>query len=141
MRPAATIVVTGRHRPHEVMFLVLSAAVGVAFAAGAKPPTTVEQLFPTWLLWTWYLLLLGSGVIGLVSIALPNTYRALVLELAAMHGQTAAPLLYGLALLSSGVPAAGFAVAFFLGWSGASGWRGWQVWTAVRVVRQAGDEP
>ncbi|WP_238432749.1 hypothetical protein [Micromonospora tarensis] len=121
------------------MFLVLSAGGGAAFVAGAKPPTTVEQLFPPWLLWTWYLLLLGSGAIGLISIALPNTYRALVLELAAMHGQTAAPLLYGLALLSSQVPAAGFAVAFFLGWSVASGWRGWQVWLGIRAVRQAAE--
>ncbi|MEU1240029.1 hypothetical protein ABZ388_06690 [Micromonospora parva] len=135
-----TIVVTGRHRPHEVMFLILSTTVGVAFVAGVKPPTTVEQLFAPWLLWIWYLLLLGSGVIGLVSIALPNTYRALVLELAAMYGQIAAPLLYGLALIASGVSAAGFAVAFFLGWSGASAWRGWQVWRAMRALQQAGVE-
>lgn len=116
----------------------MSTAAGGAFVAGAKPPTTVEQLFAPWLLWTWYLLLLGSGVIGLVSIALPDTYRALVLELAAMHGQTAAPLLYCLALIASGVPAAGFAVAFFVGWSAASGWRGWQVWRAMRALQQAG---
>ena len=136
----ATIIVTGRHRPHEVMFLVLSAAAGATFAAGAKPPSTVEQLVDTWVLWTWYLLLLASGVIGLIGIALPNTYRALVLELAAMHGQTAAPLLYGVALLASGVPAAGFAVAFFLGWACASAWRGWQVRKGMRVLRQLGDE-
>ncbi|RKN38442.1 hypothetical protein [Micromonospora endolithica] len=134
-----TIIVTGRHRPHEVMFLVLSSAVGAAFVAGAKPPTTLEQLVQPWVLWTWYLLLLGSGVIGLVSIAMPDTYRALVLELAAMHGQTAAPLLYGVALLSTGSGAAGFAVAFFAGWSAASAWRGWQVWQGMRVLRQVGD--
>jgi hypothetical protein len=134
-----TIIVTGRHRPHEVMFLVLSALAGAAFVAGAKPPSTLEQLVEPWVLWTWYLLLLGSGVIGLISIALPNTYRTLVLELAAMQGQTAAPLLYGLALLSTGAPAAVFAVAFCLAWSGASMWRGWQVWKAMRVLRLAGD--
>ncbi|WP_194821316.1 hypothetical protein [Micromonospora sp. S-DT3-3-22] len=133
-----TIIVTGRHRPHEVMFLVLAAIVGGAFVAGAKPPTTVEQLVAPWVLWIWYLLLLGSGVIGLISIALPDTYRALVLELAAMHGQTAAPLLYGLALLSTGSPAVGFAAAFCVAWSGASAWRGWQVWQGVRALRQAG---
>ncbi|MEV1321947.1 hypothetical protein AB0J14_38365 [Micromonospora arborensis] len=134
----ATIVVTGRHRPHEVMFLILSALAGGAFVVGAKPPTTVEQLAAPWVLWTWYLLLLASGVIGLVSITMPDTYRALVLESAAMVGQTAAPLLYGLALLASGVPAAGFAIAFCLSWAGASVWRGWQVWRAVRVLQQAG---
>ncbi|NBE80300.1 hypothetical protein [Micromonospora rubida] len=135
----ATIIVTGRHRPHEVMFLVLSAAAGTLFASGAKPPTSLERLVAPWVLWTWYLLLLGSGVIGLVSIALPDAYRALVLELAAMHGQTAAPVLYGLALLAGGSGAAGFAVAFCFAWAGASAWRGWQVWQGMRVLRQAGD--
>lgn len=135
----ATIIVTGRHRPHEVMFLVLSAAAGAAFIAGAKPPTTLEQLVAPWVLWTWYVLLCGSGVIGLVSIAMADTYRALVLELAAMHGQTAAPLLYGLALLSTRQPGVAFAVAFFVGWSGASAWRGWQVWQGMRALRQVGD--
>jgi len=133
-----TIIVTGRHRPHEVMFLILSALAGGAFVLGAKPPTTVEQLVDTWVLWTWYLLLFASGVIGLVSIALPDTYRALVLELAAMHGQTAAPLLYGVALLASANSAATFAVAFCLSWAGASAWRAWQVWRAMRVMQQAG---
>lgn len=122
------------------MFLIVSALGGGAFVLGAKPPTTVEQLFAPWLLWTWYLLLLGSGAIGLVSFLMPDTYRALVLELAAMVGQTTAPLLYGLALLASGVPAAGFAVAFFVGWACASAWRGWQVWRGMRVLQQAGVE-
>ncbi|MEU5946322.1 hypothetical protein ABZ793_12260 [Micromonospora sp. NPDC047465] len=136
----ATIVVTGRHRPHEVMFLILSAIVGAAFAAGAKPPTTLERLVAPWVLWTWYLLLLSSGVIGLVSIAISDTYRALVLELAAMHGQTAAPLLYGLALLSTGRAPAIFAIAFYATWAGASAWRGWQVWQGMRGLRQAGED-
>ncbi|MFG3639074.1 hypothetical protein ACGF3C_02220 [Micromonospora sp. NPDC047762] len=140
MNGPTTIIVTGRHRPHEVMFLVLSTGAGIAFVAGIEPPTSVEQIVGPWVLWTWYLLLLISGVIGLISIALPNTYRALVLELAAMYGQTAAPLLYGLALLSTGVPAATFAILFFFGWSAASAWRGWQVWKAIRAVQQAGDD-
>lgn len=132
------IVVTGRHRPHEVMFLGISALAGAAFVGGAKPPGTLERLVDPWVLWAWYLLLLGSGVIGLVSIALPRSYWALVLELAAMQGQAAAPLLYGLALLSTGVPAAWFAVAFCFAWTLASAWRGWQVGQGLRALRQAG---
>ena len=135
-----TIIVTGRHRPHEVMFLVLSALAGGLFVAGAKPPTSLEQLVEPWVLWTWYLLLLGSGVIGLASIALPDTYRALVLEVAAMIGQMTAPLLYGLALLSTGSPAAAFAIAFCLTWAWASAWRGWQVWRGMRALRGAGEQ-
>lgn len=136
MSVQTTIVVTGRHRPHEVMFLSLSALAGLAFVCGVKPPGTLERLVDAWVLWAWYWLLLGSGVIGLVSIALPGGYRALVLELAAMQGQTAAPLLYGVALASTGASAAWFAVAFCLAWAGASGWRAGQVRQSMRVLRQ-----
>ncbi|WP_416902769.1 hypothetical protein [Micromonospora echinospora] len=132
------ILVTGRHRPHEVLFLAFSAAVGGAFAVGARPPTTIEQLVPGWVLWSWYLLLLASGVIGLIGVAQANPYRALVLELAAMHGQVAAPLLYGLALLSTGQPTVGFAAAFCLTWAAASAWRGWQAYRGIRLLRQVG---
>ncbi|TDB93484.1 hypothetical protein E1091_11840 [Micromonospora fluostatini] len=133
------IVVTGRHRPHEVMLLVLSAILGALFVAGAHPPTTVQQLVDPWVLWAWYLLLLGSGLLGLASIALPTTHRALTLELAAMYGQTAAPLIYGVALASTGSAAVGFAAGFCLAWAAASAWRGWQVWRSIRALRQAGD--
>ena len=132
------IVVTGRHRPHEVLFLAFSALVGAAFIIGAKPPSTLERLLPIWVLWTWYLLLLASGLIGLVSFALNDPYRALVLERAAMYGQTAAPILYGIALASTGQAAALFAAAFVLTWSAASGWRAWQVGQGIRLLRHAG---
>lgn len=132
-----TIVVTGRHRPHEVMFLVISALAGAAFMAGAKPPSTVEQLVAPWVLWAWYVLLLVSGVVGLIGIALGDVYRTLVLELAAMHGQATGPVLYGLALLATGKPSAWFAVAFCFGWAVASAWRAWQIWEGVRALRQA----
>lgn len=136
MTVPTTIVVTGRHRPHEVMFLSLSALAGAAYLCGVKPPGTLERLVDAWVLWAWYVLLAGSGVIGLVSIALPTTWRALVLESAAMQGQTAAPLLYGVALLSTGSKTAWFAVAFCLAWAGASAWRAGQVWQGMRVLRR-----
>lgn len=117
------IVVTGRHRPHEVAFLALSAITGAAFAAGVKPPTSVETLMPRWVLWAWYLLLLllASGIIGLASFTIADPYRALVLERAAMWGQTAAPALYGLALSAAWGRPALFTIAFFLAWTVASG--------------------
>lgn len=133
------IVVTGRHRPHEVLFLAFSALVGAAFIVGAKPPGTLERLLPDWVLWTWYLLLLASGLIGLVSFAQGDPYRALVLERAAMFGQTAAPILYGIGLASTGQAAALFGAAFVLTWSAASAWRGWQINQGMRALRQAGD--
>jgi hypothetical protein len=134
------VVITGRHRPHEVVFLAFSALVGAAFVAGVKPPSSVETLVPTWILWTWYLLLLASGAIGLVSFTLADMYRALVLERAAMFGHVAAPALYGVALLSTRAGTAFFAGAFFTAWACASAWRLWQVNQGIRALRQAGSQ-
>lgn len=133
------IVVTGRHRPHEVLFLAFSALIGAAFVLGAKPPGTLESLLDAWILWTWYVLLLASGAIGLVSFALRDPFQALVLERAAMVGHVAAPTMYGLALLVTGEAAALFAGAFCLTWAAASAWRGWQVQQGIRALRQAGE--
>lgn len=132
------IVVTGRHRPHEVAFLALSAITGAAFTSGVKPPTSVEMLMPRWVLWTWYLLLLASGIIGLASFTLADPYRALVLERAAMWGQTAAPALYGLALSAAWGRVALFTIAFFFAWTVASGVRLWQIESDIRALRQGG---
>lgn len=133
------VVVTGRHRPHEVWFLAFSAAIGVAFVAGIGPPGTVEQLMPGWVIWTWYVLLLISGVTGLASLVLRYPYQALVLERAAMWGQAAAPALYGLALLRFGHTAL-FAVGFCVAWSAASVWRMVQISQELRLIRRAGEE-
>lgn len=135
----APVVVTGRHRPHEVWFLAFSAAIGVVFVAGIRPPSTVEQLMPGWVIWTWYVLLLASGVAGLGSFVLRQPYQALVLERAAMWGQTIAPALYGLALLNFGHTAL-FAAGFCVAWSGASVWRLVQIRTEIGLLRQASGE-
>jgi hypothetical protein len=132
-------VITGRGRPHEVVFLVFSALIGAAFVAGVKPPGTIEQLMPGWILWSWYLLLLASGLVGVTALLLRCPYRALVLERAAMVGQVAAPALYGVALVSYGQAVAVFAGGFCAAWTGASAWRLWQITRELRAVQQAGE--
>jgi hypothetical protein len=121
------------------VFLALSAVVGAAFVAGLKPPSSLEVLVQAWILWIWYVLLLVSGAVGLVSFLLSDPYRALVLERAAMLGQIAAPSVYGLGLLATGNTAAFFAGAFFAAWSLASAWRLWQVNQGIRALRHAGE--
>lgn len=122
-----------------MVFLALSAIVGAAFVMGLKPPSSLEVLVQPWILWVWYLLLLASGAIGLVSFALGDPYRALVLERAAMVGQITAPAVYGLGLLATSNPAALFAGAFFAAWSLASAWRLWQVNRGIQALRHAGE--
>lgn len=132
------IVVTGRHRPHQVMFLLFSVLVGAAFVGGLRPPGTLDRLVPAWVLWTWYALLLASGLIGLAAIVVADPYRVLVLERAAMAGQVAAPAIYGTALVASGQQTAVFAAGFCGAWSAASVWRGWQVHRGLRVLHRGG---
>lgn len=132
------IVVTGRHRPHQVMLLTFSALVGVGFVAGLRPPGTLDRLVPGWVLWTWYALLLASGLVGLAALAIRDPYRVLVLERAAMAGQVAAPALYGIALAASAQSTAVFAAGFCAAWSAASMWRGWQVHRGLRALRRGG---
>lgn len=131
------VVVTGRGRPHEAFMLAASTLLGAALLAGATPPASVEQQLPGWIRWTWYLLLLISGSVGLAGLAWREPYVALVLERAAMVGQAAAPALYALALVGFGRWAALASGVLLAAWSAASAWRLVQV---VREIRDVRDE-
>lgn len=132
------IVVTGRHRPHQVAFLAFSALAGLAFVAGLRPPGTLDRLVPAWVLWTWYALLLTSGLVGLAALAVADPYRVLVLERAAMAGQVAAPAIYGTALVASGQQTAVFAAGFCFAWAVASAWRAAQTHRGLRALHRGG---
>jgi hypothetical protein len=136
----STVVVTGRHRPHEVTFLIYSALLGLALLAGAWPPGSIEQLMPGWIRWTWYVLLAGSGLVGVASFLLRDIYTALTFERAAMVGQVSAFGLYGMAIFVvagwRGLAAGGLC----LSWALASAWRWRQIVREMRLVRQAVQE-
>lgn len=131
------VVVSGRHRPHEVMFLAYSALLGLVFVAGAKAPGSMEQLMPGWFRWTWYLLLFASGVVGVVSFAVRDLYVALTLERTAMFGQVVAFAVYALGIFVlggwRGLAAGGLCVSL----AAASAWRLWQVNREIRAVQRA----
>ena len=61
------LVISGRHRPHELLLLVVSLATGLAYTVGAPPPTSVAALLPGWALHVWSSSLALSGVIGRAS--------------------------------------------------------------------------
>jgi hypothetical protein len=132
------VVVTGRHRPHEVTLLAFSALLGMAFVVGARPPGSVEQLMPGWMRWGWYLLLLTSGTVGLASLAFRDIYTALTMERAAMFGQAAAFTMYGLAIFALGGWRGLAAGALCVALAVASMWRLRQVHRDLRLMRQPG---
>lgn len=131
------LVVTGRHRPHEFAFLIYSALLGAAFLVGARTPGSIDLLMPGWIRWTWYVLLLGSGLVGTASFAVREVYTALTLERAAMVGQVAAFGLYALAIFAlagwQGLAAGGLCAS----WAAASAWRLRQIGQEMRLVRRA----
>jgi hypothetical protein len=131
------VVVAGRHRPHEVALLAFSAVLGLAFVIGAKPPGAIESQMPGWLRWTWYLLLLASGVVGIVSIVLDDIYAALTCERAAMWGQSAAWSIYALGIFAlggwRGLAAGGLCLVL----AAASVARLRQIFREMRLLREA----
>lgn len=131
------VVVTGRHRPHEVMFLLYSAVLGLMLVFGAKPPGSIEALMPGWLRWSWYVLLLGSGVVGVAGLVVRDIYTSLTLERAAMWGQAAAFTIYALGIFGFGGWRGLAAGALCVSLAAASGWRLRQIGREMTLVRQA----
>jgi hypothetical protein len=122
------IVVTGRRRPHEVALLVVSVVLGLTYFIGwAPPPTTVDILVPNWFRPLWYGLLLGSGVVGLAAIWLPDIRTGLLLERVAMFTSTPALVIYIVPIFVVAGRAGLGAGAFLTFWAAANLWRGAQI--------------
>lgn len=65
------VVVTGRHRPHEIALLIFSLMVGLAYTLGSPPPESVVATMPSWIVRLWAIGLLISGVVGLPAVLVP----------------------------------------------------------------------
>ncbi|GAA0719803.1 hypothetical protein Drose_06100 [Dactylosporangium roseum] len=66
--PRPLVIVSGRHRPHEILLLVVSLITGIAYTIGAPPPQSIAALLPGWALHVWSAGLAVSGAIGLVGV-------------------------------------------------------------------------
>jgi hypothetical protein len=115
------VVLAGRHRPHELLFLVVSLLVGVAFIVGAPPPGSLTAALPGWAVLVWSVGMAASGVLGLV-----GAWRSLRLEQAAMLLGASALVWYVAAVAQFGWRAllAGLICA---AWACANLWRAWQI--------------
>jgi hypothetical protein len=120
-----TVVVSGRHRPHEVLLLVVSLLVGLAYTVGAPQPDSVTVLLPCWALLVWTGGLVVSGLLGLTGIVLRRPY-ALQLEQAGMLIGSGAMIWYSAAVAMLGWRAL-LASAVCLAWAGANAWRAAQI--------------
>jgi len=116
--PERLLILSGRHRPHEILLLVVSLVTGVAYTVGAPPPSSVAALMPGWALHVWSLGLLLSGAIGLAG-ALTQRSWSLQVEQAGMLLGAGALVWYSAAVAPFGWRAM-FAGAICLAWAAAN---------------------
>lgn len=107
------VVVSGRHRPHEILLLVVSLITGVAYSVGAPPPASVAALLPGWALLVWSIGLTLSGVLGLAGVfwSLRLEQASMLLGAAALVWYTAAVAPFGWRALFAGAISTAWAVA------------------------------
>lgn len=133
--PHPVLIVTGRHRPHQLLLLALSVLLGLAYTVAAPPPQSHAAEMPPWLVHLWSIGLLLSGVVGLAGVLLPfRIDRGLGLELGAMLLGAGALTVTTAAVFSfagtQGLLGGGFGAA----WALANLWRAGQIWRDLREV-------
>jgi hypothetical protein len=119
------VVISGRHRPHELLFLALGVLLGAVYTLGAPPPESLAASLPSWALKVWAVGLLAHGLVGLFGAIIPTRY-SLELEQASMLLGAAALVWYTGAVLPFGWRAS-LAVGFSVAWAGANLWRAAQI--------------
>ena len=115
------VVISGRHRPHEVLLLIVSVITGLAYTVGAPPPASVAALLPAWALLVWSVGLAVSGAVGLAGVLWSPRVEA-----AGMLLGTGALLWYSVAVAPFGWRAL-FAGLIASGWAAANLWRALQI--------------
>lgn len=115
------VVVSGRHRPHEILLIIVSILTGAAYTVGAPPPTSIAALLPGWALLVWSIGLAVSGVIGLAGVL-----WSLRIEAAGMLLGTGALIWYAAAVAPFGWRGL-LAGAISVAWAGANLWRALQI--------------
>jgi hypothetical protein len=133
------LVVTGRHRPHEIVLLLFALVTGLAYTVGAPPPRSAAAEMPPWLVDLWAIGLLAHGVIGLAGVLLPfNLERRLWLELGSMFIGTGALCLVAVVSFSYAGWAALLGGGLCVAWAVANQARAWQIYLDLRTRRGGG---
>lgn len=127
------LVISGRHRPHEILLLVVSVVTGAAYTVGAPPPTSVAALLPGWALHVWSLGLAVSGAVGLLGV-LTRRGWSLQFEQAAMLIGAGALVWYAAAVVPFGWRAL-LAGAISLAWALANLVRALQIYRDLKGPR------
>lgn len=135
--PRRVLVVAGRRRPHELLLLLFSLLIGLAYTLGSPPPQSVAASMPEWNVRLWAVGLLVSGAVGLAGAVLPlRLDRGLWAEFGAMLIGAGALLMATAAIFQYGGIARGsFGAGFCLAWMLANLWRALQILRDLREAR------
>lgn len=128
------VIVAGRHRPHEQLFLAWSALIGVSYLVWAPPPTFLSASLPHPLLIAWSAALAVSGIIGLTGCWLRGE-RGLGVELGGMLINTGALIVYAVSVFSLAGTRALLPGGIVLAWAVANLWRAAQAVKDIRAIR------
>ena len=124
------VVVAGRHRPHEIIFLVVGLVVGVAYLLGTPPAVSLHRALPGGWLRVWAAAFAFHGLLGLVAVIWPTRW-SLKLEQAAQLLGAGVLVWYIGAVIPFGWPAL-FAGMLPAAWALANLWRARQIQTELR---------
>lgn len=129
------LLLTGRHRPHELLLLAYSTLLGVGYLAqrGAAP-ASVAAVLPGPALMLWAAGLAVSGVVGLVGCWMHGE-RGMGFELGGLLINTGVLLIYVAAVFAAAGLRAVFAGGVVAAWAVANLWRAAQIDRDLRKLR------
>lgn len=133
-RRPRTVVLSGRHRPHEIGLLVVSAITSLGILIAPAPAITI--VFPGWKATAWAVVLMASSVIGLAGCFWRGSAaRGLMVEGAGMVLSVAAILWYmvGAWIIQADQLAAAEATVGV--WGAMNLWRAAQIHMDLRELR------
>lgn len=132
------IVIAGRHRPHELVFLGLALTFGVSYSTAAPPPQSAAASMPPWLVTAWAVALGVSGAVGLLAVLVLHRWwheAALWAEAGSMLVGAGALALITAAIISYAGATASFGIGFCVAWAVANLARAWQIRRELRELR------
>jgi hypothetical protein len=126
-----TIVVAGRHRPHEQLLLAYSALLGIAYLTGSPIPASIMAVLSSVAITAWSAALAISGVAALIGCWWRGE-RGLMLELGGLAMNAGSLCLYSAAVFTAAGWRALLPGGLVLAWAAANGWRAWQIHGEMR---------
>lgn len=135
------VLVTGRHRPHELLLLAVSVLLGASYLIRVPAPQTLTAAVPRWVVILWAVGLVASGIIGLTGCLWRGDVTVgLGLERGAMLMSTAALVLISSVIVSVTGMRGAFSAGITIAWALANVYRIAQISTDLRRIAAAHKE-